>query len=197
MKDLPKIIRSVLADRTPVAFEDGDGGYRRSAVLIPLFESGGEYRLLFTKRTTRVEAHKGQISFPGGRVDWEDGSPEETALREAEEEIGLRREDVTMLGRIDDAVTLVSNYLVHPFVGLIPHPYNFRINPGEVDRILEVPFQIFLPEKGVGKVLPIQYEGNTVQSWAYTYDGDVIWGATARMMKNFIEILGEAVKGTE
>jgi len=197
MKELPKIIRSILADRTPVAVDDRGGGYRRSAVLIPLFEAEGEFRLLFTKRTTKVEAHKGQISFPGGRTDREDGSPEETALREAEEEIGLRREDVTMLGRIDDAVTLTSNYIVHPFVGLIPHPYDFRINPGEVDRILEVPFEVFLPERGVGKILPIQYEGNVFQSWAYSYDGDVIWGATARIMKNFMEILEEAVKGTE
>jgi 8-oxo-dGTP pyrophosphatase MutT (NUDIX family) len=197
MKDLPKVIRSVLADRTPAAVDDRDGSYRRSAVLIPLFEAGGEFRLLFTKRTTKVEAHKGQISFPGGRTDREDGSPEETALREAEEEIGLRREHVIMLGRVDDAVTLTSNYIVHPFVGLIPHPYNFRINPGEVDRILEVPFEIFLPERGVGKILPIQYEGNIVQSFAYTHDGEVIWGATARIMKNFMEILGEALKGPE
>jgi 8-oxo-dGTP pyrophosphatase MutT (NUDIX family) len=167
MKDLPKIIRSVLAERTPAAVDDRDGTYRRSAVLIPLFEAKGEFRLLFTKRTTKVEAHKGQISFPGGRTDRGDKSPEETALREAEEEIGLRREDVTMLGRIDDAVTLTSNYIVHPFVGLIPHPYYFRINPGEVDRILEVPLEIFLPEKGVGKVLPIQYEGHIMQSWGF------------------------------
>ncbi len=188
--NLPEIIKKVLTGRMPARVLDEGGTYRRSAVLIPLFRAGHEYRLLFTKRTTRVEAHKGQISFPGGRVDEEDSSSQETALREAYEEIGLRKEDVTLLGRIDDTVTLTSNYIVHPFVGLIPYPYEFRLSTSEVARLLEVPFEVFTAGGG-GRVMPIPYEGQILESFAYTYDGEVIWGATARIMKNLVEILAE------
>lgn len=191
--NLPETIKSALANRTPVCIESGDGSYRQSAVLIPLFEAGGEYRLLFTKRTNKVESHKGQISFPGGGVDKEDGSLEETALREAYEEIGLRREDVTILGRTDDAVTMASSYIVHPFVGLIPYPYDFRISPREVAKLIEVPFRVFLPDGAGDRILPIQYEGGTYESLSYVYDGEVIWGATARIMKNLIELLSNSI----
>lgn len=191
MKNLPQIIRSALAERTPAVITSREGPFRRAAVLIPLFQANGEYRVLFTKRTNRVEAHKGQISFPGGGVDAEDASEEETALREAEEEIGLRRQDVTVLGRTDDALTMVSNYIVRPFVGLIPYPYDFKINPREVERILEVPFDVFLPRPGGDKILPVEYEGGVFEGLAYPYEGDVIWGATARIMKNFMLILAE------
>ncbi|MEW6666077.1 MAG: CoA pyrophosphatase [Thermodesulfobacteriota bacterium] len=191
MKDLPEIIRSALAERTPALITSREGPFRRAAVLIPLFRANGEYRILFTKRTNRVEAHKGQISFPGGGVDEGDASEEETALREAEEEIGLRREDVMVLGRTDDALTMVSNYIVHPFVGLIPYPYEFKINTREVDRILDVPFHVFLPQPGGDRILPVRYEGGVFEGLAYTYEGDVIWGATARIMKNFMLILAE------
>ena len=138
-----------------------------------------------------MEHHKGQISFPGGAVDREDGSFEETALREAFEEIGLLREDVTILGRIDDTLTVVSNFIIHPFVGLIPHPYNFRINSGEVKRLIEVPLELFLTNSSTDKMSNVDYEGTTYQSLTYLYNGEVIWGATARIMKNFIEIIGE------
>jgi 8-oxo-dGTP pyrophosphatase MutT (NUDIX family) len=191
MRDLQEIIRSTLAERTPALITSREGPFRRAAVLIPLFRADGEYRVLFTKRTTRVDAHKGQISFPGGGVDKEDASEEETALREAEEEIGLRRQDVVVLGRTDDALTMVSNYIVHPFVGLIPHPYEFKINPREVERILEVPFNVFLPQPGGDKTQPVQYEGGVFEGLVYTHEGDVIWGATARIMKNFMLILAE------
>ena len=191
LEHLPQMIRAALAEHTPAVITSREGPYRRAAVLIPLFQANGEYRILFTKRTNRVEAHKGQISFPGGGVDEGDASEEETALREAEEEIGLSREDVEVLGRTDDALTVVSNYIVHPFVGLIPHPYEFKINPREVDRILEVPFSVFLPQPGGDKILPVQYEGGVFEGLAYTHGGDVIWGATARIMKNFMLILAE------
>ena len=171
MNDLPQIIRAALAERTPAIITSREGAYRRAAVLIPLFQANGEYRILFTKRTSRVETHKGQISFPGGGVDEGDASEEETALREAEEEIGLRRQDVTVLGRTDDALTMVSNYIVHPFVGHIPYPYDFKINPREVDRILEVPFDVFLPQPGGDKILPVEYDGGVFEGLAYTLRG--------------------------
>jgi 8-oxo-dGTP pyrophosphatase MutT (NUDIX family) len=194
---LPGIIRKTLSGRKPVEIKDGFRSYRYAAVLIPIFKEDGEYKILFTKRTNLVDAHKGQISFPGGRIDEEDSSPEMTALREAEEEIGLKREDVEVLGRTDDAVTVVSNFVVHPFVGIIPFPYDFMINTFEVDRILYVPFRSFLPDGVADRMMPIQYEGAVIESLSYIHEGEVIWGATARIMKNFVQILGNSLDGID
>ena len=192
-KDLPAIVAEILGNRAPVLIEDREGLYRHAAVLVPLFNDGGEYKLLFTKRTRQVEAHKGQISFPGGGVEEADGSYEETALREAYEEIGLLPGDVKILGRTDDSLTMTSNYMIHPFVGLIPYPYDFRINTREVKTLIRVPVRVFLEKGAGGGVVPVEYEGRTYEGYAYRYDGEVIWGATARIMVNFVEILGQSL----
>lgn len=193
--NLPEIIRTALLGRPHRKIEDPTRSYRHAAVLIPIFRGEREYGIVFTKRTNTVEAHKGQISFPGGRVDEPDASPEAAALREAEEEVGLQRKDVDLLGRIDDQVTSASNFLVHPFVGLIPYPYDFRISPEEVDRIVMIPFRIFLEDGAGDRILPVRYEDSTFNSIAYTYDDDVIWGATARIMKNLVQILRSSRDG--
>lgn len=184
--DLPLRIRELLSRREPGLIENSAGFCRHGVVLIPLFRAGETYKILFTKRTDTVEVHKGQMSFPGGRIDDGDRSLLDTALRESEEEIGLMREAVTVLGRIDDACTLSSNYIIHAFVGLIPYPYPFRPNAGEVERVIEVPLRLFFEGE---EILPVEYEGRVYQNFAYTFDGEVIWGATARVMRNFVEIL--------
>ena len=190
-KELPWIIRDLLNSRVPKPIEEQGASLRRAAVLIPLFKAASEYRILFTKRTEGVEAHKGQISFPGGRIEEEDGSPLETALREADEEIGLSRKDVTVLGRMDDARTLSSNYIVHPFVGLIPYPYEFKTSVREVKELLDVPFQVFLLGDSAGENTPVVYEGATYHGLAYQYKGEVIWGATAKIMQSLVELVKE------
>jgi 8-oxo-dGTP pyrophosphatase MutT (NUDIX family) len=187
--DLPWLIRDLLNRRSPKAIEEHGASLRRAAVLVPLFKADGAYRVLFTKRTDLVEAHRGQISFPGGRIEEEDGSPLETALREADEEIGLSRKDVTVLGQMDDARTVSSNYIVHPFVGLIPYPYDFKTSVREVKKILEVPFEVFLSGDSAGESSPVVYEGVTYQTLAYRYRGEVIWGATARIMQNLVDLV--------
>ena len=184
--DLPWRIRELLSRREPAVIENREGLYRHGVVLLPLFRAGGEYKVLFTKRTDTVEVHKGQISFPGGRIDDGDRSLLETALRESEEEIGLMREVVNVLGQIDDARTLASNYIIHSFIGLIPHPYPFHPNAGEVEKVIVVPLKLFFEKE---EILPVEYEGKVYQNLAYSFDGEVIWGATARIMKNFVEIL--------
>ncbi len=185
-EDLALRIKRILRSRTPKLIEDKEGLHRHAAVLIPLFRDGGEYGILLTKRTDTVESHKGQISFPGGRVDEEDASLLDTALRETQEEIGLPRQTVKVLGRMDDARTMASNYIVHPFVGLIPYPYAFLLSPQEVKELIPVSFSLFLaPEKS----MPVEYDGRTYQSLAYIHDGEVIWGATARIMRNLVETL--------
>jgi 8-oxo-dGTP pyrophosphatase MutT (NUDIX family) len=188
-KELPWIIRDLLNSRPPKPIEEQGASLKRAAVLIPLFKAASEYKILFTKRTESVEAHKGQISFPGGKVEEEDGSPLETALREADEEIGLSRKDVTVLGQMDDARTVSSNYIVHPFVGLIPHPYDFKTSVWEVKELIEVPFQVFLSGDSAGESYPVAYAGATYQTLAYRYRGDVIWGATARIMQNLVDLV--------
>lgn len=189
--ELSALLREILSKRPPREIEDKGSDYRHAAVLVPFFKSDGEYRVLFTKRTNRVEAHKGQISFPGGAVDEQDRFFVDTALREAHEEIGLRPEEVTILGQTDDTRTVASNFIIHPFVGLIPYPYPFRINAGEVKKLIEVPLEVFTSDKPRSRIMPVEYEGKTYESAAYPYDGDVIWGATARIMENLVEIIGK------
>jgi 8-oxo-dGTP pyrophosphatase MutT (NUDIX family) len=189
-KDLRPIIKNVLNDRTPKRIDDSSSHYVHAAVLIPLLEEEGVSKILFTKRTNRVEHHKGQISFPGGAVDEEDVSFEDAALREAHEEIGLKREDVEILGRIDDTLTLVSSFVVHPFVGFVADPYDFVVSKAEVKRIIKVPLYVFHPENTQYQRDSVEYEGMTYRAIAYEYNGDLIWGATARIMENFMNILG-------
>jgi 8-oxo-dGTP pyrophosphatase MutT (NUDIX family) len=184
--NLPWLIKEALQAREPQVIEDKERLSRHAAVLIPMFKQDDDYSVLFTKRTNTVEAHKGQISFPGGRVDERDGSLLETALREAYEEIGLLSKDVMVLGRTDDMRTVASNYIVHPFVGFIPHPYSFEINTDEVAKLISIPLEIFLDGSST---IPVDYQGNIYHGLAYTYEGEVIWGATARIMDNLVDIL--------
>ena len=164
------------------------GLYKEASVLIPIFEKEKELFILFTKRSTNVEHHKGQISFPGGGVDRSDLSLEHTALRETYEEIGIKEEDVRLLGRVDDVITYASGYIVHPFVGVIPYPYEFKINKIEVEKILSVPIS-FLFKDGSARFRSIYYDGKLYNSIVYEYNGNIIWGATARIVKNFIDII--------
>ena len=188
-KDLPQAIKEILSARTPKRIPDEKCLYKHAGVLVPIFRQGGDYMILFTKRTHKLEHHKGQISFPGGSVDDEDNSVMETVLREAREEIGLLKEDVEILGRIDDTLTVVSEFIVHPFVGLIPYPYGFTINTDEVARLIKVPLKAFHPENS-GKGASFEFEGKTYRTPTYEYDGDVIWGATARIMEILVNIIG-------
>lgn len=184
-----KTIKKTLGSRTPRQIQDQNSDSVHAAVLIPLFSENGEHKILFTKRSTQVKTHKGQISFPGGVVEETDQSLLETALREAQEEIGLLKEDVEILGQADDATTVVSNFIVHPFVGVIPYPYDFRISSEEVDRIIEVPLKVFLENNPQYRKNSAEFEGVTYPGSAFKYKGDVIWGATARILVNLVEIL--------
>jgi 8-oxo-dGTP pyrophosphatase MutT (NUDIX family) len=189
-KDFPQTIKEILGVRPPKRIPDEKGFYKHAGVLVPIYRQGGDYMILFTKRTHKLEHHKGQISFPGGSVDKEDNSIKDTALREAREEIGLLKEDVELLGRIDDTLTVVSDFIVHPFVGLIPYPYDFIINTDEVARLIKVPLKVFHSEN-TDKGTSFEFEGEDYKTPTYEYKGDVIWGATARIMETFIDIIGD------
>lgn len=161
-------------------------GKTPAAVLVPVFEKDGEVHLLFTRRTDSVRDHKGEISFPGGRQDPEDASAVATALREAEEEVGIAPRDVRILGALDP-ITTITSYLVRPFVGEISYPYAFRPNEHEIAEILEVPLAALL-DPGAHRVEQgWNWEGAPYPIHYYWWRDHVIWGATAKILKGLIE----------
>jgi len=155
-----------------------DENLRASAVLIPLFCNQGQYHVLLTERSEEVNFHKGQVCFPGGTREPSDSSLLQTALREAEEEIGLRAKDIEILGEFDDRVTLTSNYVISPFVALIPHPYPFKVDAREIREIFSVPLSFLMDEANFKQ-----------ESYEYEYEGHIIWGATAGILKQLIDLL--------
>lgn len=162
-----------------------------AAVLIPLTIVKGEWHLLFTRRTDRVQSHKGQVSFPGGACDEGETTPEETALREAEEEIGLRPEDVTILGRLSQLIT-ITGFRVSPIVGVIPWPYTFKVASIEVARVFTIPLS-WLSDHNNYWEFDLRDSERSLIAY-HPYDGELLWGATARMTVSFlktIEILSE------
>jgi 8-oxo-dGTP pyrophosphatase MutT (NUDIX family) len=179
-------LRTVLSRRKRAAIEHPP--FSKAAVLVPLFKKGKDFHLLFTKRTDQVKHHKGEISFPGGAFDEEDSELERTALREAFEEIGLRESDVQILGALDDIITR-SEFIVTPFVGVFfPYPYPFKLSPIEIGELIEVPLACLLDRNCFGERIIIQGDNERVAE-SYQYGKYIIWGATARILKQFLELI--------
>ena len=154
-----------------------------AAVLVPVVAHASGLTLLFTQRTAHLKAHSGQVSFPGGRAEPGDASPEFTALREAQEEIGLAPERVEILARLPDYLTR-TGYRVAPVVGVVAPPLELRPDPNEVEEIFEVPLGFLLdPRNHVRRTRELQ--GQTVGYYEMAFEGKrVIWGATAGMIVN-------------
>jgi 8-oxo-dGTP pyrophosphatase MutT (NUDIX family) len=180
-------IREILACRDKACIDQP--GLVRAAVLIPLFKKNGEYHVLLTRRTDKVGTHKGQISFPGGKRD-EGEDLLSTALREAKEEMGIEEKDVRILGELDDMCTISSDFCIAPFVGLIPYPYPFRINRHEIEEIIEVPLSIFLDETKFREEVRSR-NGELVSIYFYQHDEHTIWGATARILKQLMDLVSQ------
>ncbi len=177
-------IRDALASFRPRRIERD--GLPRAAVLIAVYEEQ-EPCVLLTVRTEMVEHHKGQISFPGGAQDPEDADLTATALRESEEEIGLQRADVEVWGQLDDIVT-ISNFIVSPYVGRVTKaaPYAFTPSAVEVAELLEVPLaHLHGPSLNTE---PAPWRGRLVPPPSYSFGEHLIWGATARMLGQFLEL---------
>lgn len=159
-----------------------------AGVLLILHERPNGPHIIFQKRTESVRDHKGQISFPGGATDPEDPSVLHTALRETHEEIGVHPEHIEVLGQLDDMVT-VSNFLVTPYVGWLDRfPYEWKFSDHEVAYLLEVPLDHLLDPKNL---IPDRrvINGREYEFQSYQFGDDLIWGATARMLGNFLDIL--------
>jgi 8-oxo-dGTP pyrophosphatase MutT (NUDIX family) len=155
-----------------------------AAVLVPLYEDGaGELRVVLTKRRADLRRHAGEISFPGGRRDPGDASLSDTALREAEEEIGLARADVTLVGALERTSTFVTNYAIHPFVGLLDGARAWRASELEVDVVLEPS----LREVRAGATRTrMERRGIAFETDAYVFGAELVWGATARIIEELL-----------
>jgi 8-oxo-dGTP pyrophosphatase MutT (NUDIX family) len=164
-----------------------------SAVLILLYQKQGHYYIVLSRRTENVKDHKGQISFPGGARDSNDRTLLHTAVRESREEIGLRAKDIEVIGELDDELTTTSNYIVTPFVAMIPWPYRFTKNKDEVAEIIQIPIEALLEKRRV-KETSETLNGRRIVSYIYSYEGKAIWGATARILKKLLDIIDGITK---
>ncbi len=161
----------------------------RASVLIPVFENASGVRIVLTKRTDTVRYHKGEISFPGGMYEDGDNDTLATALRETNEEIGVRESDIEVIGRIDDMRT-VTGFVITPYVGLIPYPYEFVLNPREVHYLIYLPL-LYLLNTDVTEE-EVRHEGRTIQVQSIYYEGERIWGATCRLLLTLKQIVAHA-----
>ena len=158
-----------------------------AAVLLPLLGRPQGVQVLFAKRSEEVPHHKGQISFPGGVVSTADPSRLHTVLREAREEIGLSSETVEILGSLDDTEA-TTQFVVTPFVGLIGSPAQYVPDGKEIERIIEIPLQT-LRDPAIFKVEEWELNGRRRLIYVYHYEGEVIWGVTARILKQFLDLV--------
>ena len=180
--------------RAPPTFtvygDDGTEGRQAAstaaAVLIPVVLHE-ELTVLFTQRTAHLKSHAGQVSFPGGRAEPGDASAEYTALREAEEEIGLPRERVEVLGRLPDYRTR-TGFRVTPVIGAVAPPLELAPDPREVESVFEVPLAFLMEERNRERRTR-EFQGLQVGYYVYEYQGHVIWGATAGMLVNLHKML--------
>jgi 8-oxo-dGTP pyrophosphatase MutT (NUDIX family) len=177
-------LRQALSSRQKVRLSCS--GLIEAAVIVPIFRKGGEYHLLFTLRSEQVAHHKGQISFPGGARSEGDHSLLDTALRESWEEIGLKAKDTEILGELDDTPTTTSSFNISPFVAFIPYPYEFILNRYEIDEIFSIPISVLF-NKANKKEERYSFGNDVFVDYSYEYEGKVIWGATARIVHQFLE----------
>jgi 8-oxo-dGTP pyrophosphatase MutT (NUDIX family) len=162
----------------------------RAAVLMPILQQTEGLAFVLTQRTHKVETHKGQISFPGGVQDPVDENLLQTALRETREEIGLQSDRVFVLGEFDEYLS-ITGLVVTPFLGWISEPLELRPNPDEVEEILKVPFSTFRDHR----LLRVERQtraGLERDVYFYNYEGREVWGLTARIIRDFLQILAQS-----
>ena len=184
----PDELRRRLTQRSAPAFSVyGDDGAGRdeaaltaAAVLVPIVVHASELTVVFTKRTSHLKAHSGQVSFPGGRAEPHDPTPEFTALREAEEEIGLAMHRVEVLVRLPEYRTR-TGFRITPVVGLVTPPLELAPDPREVEEVFEVPLAFLLDPRNHRRETR-ELQGRTVGYYVMQFESRIIWGATAGML---------------
>jgi 8-oxo-dGTP pyrophosphatase MutT (NUDIX family) len=174
----PEQLRELLLEPEEAAALDSAGGSTDAAVLIPLYLDAGSLHAVYTKRRDDLSKHAGEISFPGGRPDFPDEDLMVTALREAEEEIGLPRGDVEVVGCLEPVGTFVTNYKIHPFVGVIKPGHEWTPQPTEVEVVLDLSLRDVAAGHEMRRLLK---KGVPIKTPTYTVGDNLIWGATARI----------------
>jgi 8-oxo-dGTP pyrophosphatase MutT (NUDIX family) len=163
---------------------------RPAAVLIPFLRKNAAWHILFTRRTDSLPEHSGQVAFPGGRSEAGDVDAATTALREAQEEIGLQPSDVRILGRLPEMVT-ITNYVVTPVVGVIPWPYNFHLQREEVSRVFTIPVAWLADpanrEERLRK-LPLPHPPVPV-TYFHPFSGETLWGVSASLTVTLLKLI--------
>ncbi len=161
---------------------------RPASVLLPLYEKEDDLFLLFTRRTEIVEHHKGQISFPGGMRDIEDVDAASTAIRETWEEVGIDPSLIQIVGELDDHVT-VTGFVVSPFVGIISYPFIMKICEEELSEVFSVPLSFLLERSNCRQEFLLDEDGLKREFYVFQYNQYRIWGATAAITHNFIQVI--------
>ncbi len=179
-------LATTLAARSRIQLAPPDK--RVAAVLVPLLDVDGALHVLYTRRAATLAHHQGQVAFPGGTREPGDADLARTALRETYEEIGLRPDDVHLLGTLDDIETMASRFVITPFVGIAPHPYAWRPAPDEVDAIFTVPLAALTAPDAERSEL-WDFDGRSVPIRLFPVGGQNIWGATHRITRNLLEVL--------
>ncbi|MEL0185022.1 MAG: CoA pyrophosphatase [Hyphomicrobiales bacterium] len=189
IKDIPAYKSNIFADRSDDKLYSIINGkkYRNSAVLIPLLRIGQDIQIILTQRSNNLSSHAGQISFPGGKVDTKDQSPVETAYREANEEIGLSREEIEHLGYLD-ITTTGTNFMILPVVASISNNFVPKLNNDEVESLIHLPLN-YIADVNNLKTMNKVINGEDRTFFVYEYDNYFIWGATARLLKALSERL--------
>jgi 8-oxo-dGTP pyrophosphatase MutT (NUDIX family) len=182
-------LRDVLLSPEEAAELDAPGRID-AAVLVPLYLDSGDLHAVFTKRREDLSRHAGEISFPGGRQDSPGEDLRLTALREAHEEIGLPPDEVELVGALPPVGTFVTNYKIHPFVGVITPGHDWTPQPTEVEVILELALRDLIAGHEMRRLVR---KGVPFRTPTYTVDGQLIWGATGRIVQLLLERLEPVV----
>jgi len=181
-------LRQLLAHRPAIEIDAPQ--YRRACVLVPLIRDADSWSLLFSRRSPNLAAHSGQIAFPGGAA--EDGEPlEAAAIREAEEEVGISRDAVELIGRLDDVITN-SGFLVAPFVGILKTRIEYVLQEIEVTEVFEVPLESLL-DASQPEVRYVSFRDRQYPAYFYRHEHYEIWGLTGRMLKAFLDLVWQSV----
>ncbi len=183
-KSFPLYLQKILKKRNRRVLSTQ--GLTPSAVLVPIYYKNGAFSVILTRRSMNVQYHKGEVAFPGGSIEPSDKGPEDAALREAWEEIGLRPESVYVLGKLDDHITLLGFHIV-PIVGFIPETCEFRIN-SEADSLFYVPLETIVTDN-VWQAEEYKAEKSKIMIYYLKVNNEIVWGATARILKHLTEII--------
>ena len=186
----PELVKRALADRELERVPED--GLKPAAVMVLLYRKEDDYCVLLNKRSEGVEYHKGEISFPGGARDPEDAGHLETALRETEEEMGISRADVNVLGEMDEVATR-SRFRVRVFAGTIEYPYDFKPSADEIAEVVEFPITA-LKDPGNRRVETHWQQGKAINTYSYAYGEHLVFGATAKILQQFVGLLDDGLE---